>query len=520
MGRLRSAVVRNRIRIAELSLLAVIMAVLAYVVFEVDVFVHEGGFAARPDAIEIDEALLIGGLFAVGLLVFSVRRYREQKREAVQRRIAEEKIRELAFQDPLTGLANRRQFEDSLAAALAALPGAGAIHALFLLDLNGFKQVNDVHGHNAGDQLLVSVAQRLLLAADADALVARLGGDEFALLALHLAGPEAATTIALRITQAFAEPLVVGNHRHEVSAVLPQDATERDEALRKADVALYRAKIERRTAMRFFEEDMDRLVRERAALESALRMALAQGEIDAVYVPSIDLATGKVMSFEVKPRWHHATLGEVDPDRFLSIAQDIGLIHVLAAYLLTQACRLAVEWPDNISLSIDLFPGQLADRRLKETIAETLRAAGLAPQRLEIEIPESTLVTHMAELQEVLGTLRDIGVRVSLDHFGTGYSSLYHLRNFKIDKVKIDRRFIETMDNDLESATIVNALVGLGRGLGFTLAADGVVRPDRQNALNGIGASSGQGQLYSRPIDAKETLLLTTQQEAFSKLVS
>ncbi|GAA4324322.1 EAL domain-containing protein [Pigmentiphaga soli] len=519
LSNLRSFIIRHRVSIQDFSLLAVALCVAAYIFFEVDVFENEATATPRAELIELDETLLLGGLFAAGLLVFSVRRYRDQKRENARRTAAERRIRELAFQDPLTGLANRRQLEDTLAAAIAAPPAAGAMHCLLLLDLNGFKQVNDVHGHAVGDEVLIEVARRLVLAVREGDLVARLGGDEFAIVAQHLVGPEAATNIALRIRQELAAPVAAGTGMHQISAGIgmariPQDADTRDEAMRKADVALYRAKAERRTALRFFEEEMDRLVQERARMERAFRAAVAAGAIEPVYQPSVDLRSRQVVGFEARPRWIDAELGPVPPERFLPIAEETGLIHDLATQLLRQACSVAARWPAGVTLSIDLLPGQLADRDLKDRIVRILGDTGFDPRRLEIEITENTLVHHLAAAQRVLGSLREMGVRIALDNFGTGYSSLYHLRNFKLDKVKIDRSFIESMGVEQESADIVNALAGLGRGLGLTLAAEGIADPDQQAALIGSGCEQGQGHLFSEPIEAARTLELVAQPAA------
>jgi diguanylate cyclase (GGDEF)-like protein len=504
---------KHRVSIRDLSLLAVALSVAAFICFEVDVFVNEDPATIKSQVIELDEALLLGGIFAVGLLIFAVRRYIEQRREMRRRVAAEQRIRELAFQDPLTGLANRRQFDDALAQAIASPPGADALHALFLLDLNGFKQINDVYGHGVGDDVLIALAQRLVQGAVDGHLVARLGGDEFALVALHLAGPEAATSIALRIMQELEAPCMVGGVGHRIAAgigiaCIPQDADTPRELMRRADVALYRAKAERRSALRFFEPEMDRMVRERARVEAALREAIATHLIRAVFQPSIDLKTHRVVGFEARPYWLDETLGLVAPERFLPIAEEAGLIHELAEQLLREACTAAVSWPGDISVSVDLFPGQFTDPGLKARILAILAETGLAPARLEMEITESALVQHLSEAQEVLGALRQSGVRIALDNFGTGYSSLYHLRSFKVDKVKIDRSFIASMASEQESAEIVNALIGLGRGLGLTLAAEGIDDSTQQAALMDIGLQQGQGVLYSLALGVPEALAL------------
>jgi diguanylate cyclase (GGDEF)-like protein len=256
--RVRNFVIRYRTSLKDISVLIAVVLVGLYLAFEYDIFKNSDGVAVHQRVIELDEALLLGGIMALGLLAFAVRRYVEQRREIALRLAAEQQVRALAFQDALTGLANRRQFDEALKAATSAPPREGAVHAVILMDLNGFKQVNDVYGHGVGDQVLTVVAQRLTGTMRDDDLAARLGGDEFAILALHLVGPEAATNIALRVIEALKEPVVTGPLRHQIGAglgisLIPSDAVTPGQALRKADLALYRAKEERRSATTFLK---------------------------------------------------------------------------------------------------------------------------------------------------------------------------------------------------------------------------------------------------------------------------
>lgn len=468
---------RHRVSIQELGLLLAAMAVLSYLAFEVDIFFTEGAVDAATQKVELDEALLLGAILACGLLAFAWRRYRDQKRETARRVAAEHRARELAYQDPLTGLPNRRQFEEALRTAAASLPRAGGSHAVLLLDLNGFKQINDTYGHAIGDEVLVVTAQRLLGAVRDGDLVARLGGDEFVVLSLHLPGPEAATNIALRIMKALAEPVATGSAVHHVGtgigiSLLPEDARTAPEALRKADVALYRAKSERRSAFRFFEEEMDRLVQQREQMESALKQAIEAGLINPRFRPSFDLKTGAVVGFEAVPCWTTADGTEVPPERFLPIAEETGLVHKIARHTLEAACAAAVHWPPGVTLSIDILPGQLKDGQLGHGILEILRRASLDATRLEVEVAESVIVRDLEAAKTALAPLREAGVSIALDNFGTGYSNLYHMQEFKIDKVKIDRRLVEGM-GEKETERVVRALAGLGQGLGLTVSADG-----------------------------------------------
>ena len=504
--------IRHRTSLKDLSMLVAALLVGLYLIFEFDIFKNSDGVSVHQKTIELDEALLLGGIMAIGLLLFSIRRYVEQKKETTRRLAAEQHVRTLVFQDALTGIANRRQFDDALKAAVAAPPREGAVHAVILLDLNGFKQVNDVYGHTVGDQVLTIVAQRLLGAMRDGDLAARLGGDEFGILALHLVGSEAATNIALRLIDALKEPVSAGSAKHQIGAgigiaLIPSDATTPAQALRKADLALYRAKEERRSTVRFFEEDMDRRVQERQWLVQELRIAVAHGDIRPYFQSSVELKTKKIIGFEARPRWIHSTFGEITPDRFIPIAEESGLIHDLADQILRQACTIAAQWPNDIVLSIDVLSSQLKDKLLKTRIIDILHETGLPPERLEIEITESTLVRNLDEAREILGGLREVGVKITLDNFGTGYSSLYHLRSFKMDKIKIDSSFIHGMLFEQEDAGIVRALVGLAHGLGIKIAAEGIQDSAQQASLIGTGCEQGQGNLYSEPISAERTLL-------------
>jgi diguanylate cyclase (GGDEF)-like protein len=519
-ARARSFIIRHRRGIKELSIIVAFFVVGLYLTFAYDVFTTEGEVTVHRETVELDEALLLGALTAVGLLIFSVRRYVEQKRETRRRIAAEQHVRELAFQDPLTGLANRRQFDDALKAAIAAPPHEGAVHAVFLLDLNGFKQINDVHGHGVGDEVLIITAQRLFGAMRDGDLVARLGGDEFAILALHLTSAEAATNVALRVIDALATPISTGNTKHQIGSgigisLIPEDASTPEQALRKADLALYRAKEERRSAVRFFEDEMDKRVQERQWLEQELRAAVASGGIQTYFQASVDLRTKAIVGFEALPRWIHPSFGEITSDRFIPIAEECGLIHELADQILRQACMAAVQWPSDVVLSIDVLSSQLKDKKLKNRIIDILWESGLPPEQLEIQITESALVRNLEGAQDILGGLRESGVKIALDNFGTGYSSLYHLRNFKLDKIKIDTSLIRGMISEQESGVIVRALVGLAQGLGLTVAADGIQDSEHQASLVHTGCEQGQSYLYSDPVPAQLTLGVI--QEASSK---
>jgi diguanylate cyclase (GGDEF)-like protein len=505
--------IRNRNLMRGIFVILVIAMGSLYMAYKVDIFPNEDPRVVHAATVELDEALLVAAITTMSIFVFGWIQYAAQRREMAARIAAEQRIRELAYQDGLTGLPNRRQYEEALNAAVASPPRAGASHAIFLLDLNGFKHINDVHGHAEGDRSLVTVAQRLRAAMRDGDLIARFGGDEFAILATHLGGAEAATSVALRVIEALEPPIETSTAVHNLGVgigicLVPSDASTSEEALRKADVALYRAKAERRSALRFFESAMDIRVRERTSMEQALRMAMARGDIKTVYQPTVSLLSRKITGFDVSPQWVDPELGQVELERFIALAEEVGLIHALAERVLRQAVEAAQSWPSHVIISVDIYPSQLKDQLLPSRMLKILEEAGIPASRLEVQITESALVGDMSNAQSILGALRSSGVQIALDNFGTGYSSLYHLRNVKLDKIKIDRSFIDTMATEPASAGIVNALVGLANGLGLTIAAEGVEASNQEGLLLRSGCEQGQGGLFSSPISATEALNL------------
>jgi diguanylate cyclase (GGDEF)-like protein len=468
------------------------------------------GSVEADKRIDFMEMLILGGIVVISVLYLGWRRVRAQEREINRRIIAERRAHRLAHTDPLTGLANRRQFESMLRAAVKLPRGPNEEHAVLMIDLNGFKQVNDVYGHAEGDEVLVATAARLRSAIRDHDLLGRLGGDEFAVIAYHLAGAEGATDVARRILKSLEQPIGLDKHQHRMGigigiALIPRDADSAEEALRKADMALYRAKNSSESEVRFFEEDMDRHVRERDRMERDLRAAIGTDALRPWYQPIVDLKSGELTGFEALARWSHPELGEIEPERFIPLAESSGLIRELGEWLLRCATTDALKWPDHVMLSFNISPAQLKDNTLGLHILRILNEIGLPPRRLELEITESAIVRDLEMAQAVLSSLREAGISIAIDDFGTGYSNLYHLRHFKLDKLKIDRSFIHTMESEPESAAIVRALTGLGNGLGLTIVAEGIEDKVEFDALLREGCQQGQGFLFSRAVPAYET---------------
>ena len=507
---------RHKVQLAESLLLVAAVVVVTFLSFEFEIFRKEGAAPEAQQRIELSEVMLIAAVLCVGLLLFAARRLQEQRRELRWRIAAEQEVRQLAFNDPLTGLPNRRSFRDALVAAIAAPPRTGGAHAVLMIDLNGFKRINDLFGHGTGDEVLIAVSASLFAqgAVRNDDLVARLGGDEFAVLARHIAGPEEATSVAQRLARSLDEPVAGGASQHKVSAgigiaLTPQDGGDLTELLRKADIALYRAKETPGSAMRFFEPEMDAKLREREVLDRELATAVKKELIELAYQPILDLKSKTVIGFEALPRWSNAVLGgTVAANRFIPVAAEMGLIKTLTLQLLRRACETAMTWPDQVVLAFNISPTELQDETLGMSVLQILGQTGLPARRLEIEITESAVVRDLTAAQRTLGALRAAGVRLALVDFGTGYSSLYHLRSFRVDKIKIDRSFVDGMRGAPESDELARAIIGLGKGLGLDITAEGIETQGQLDFLRNGGCEQGQGFLFSRAVSGDDTLTL------------
>lgn len=416
---------------------------------------------------------------------------------------AENRIRQLAHYDMLTGLANRTNFREELDARLAT-PGTRL--GLLYIDLDGFKLINDTNGHRAGDALLEQVASRLCAVCNhASSTIARLGGDEFAVLVSH-DDPNLANALACAIITALSAPYPLGidqSVRIGASvgiALAPAHGHDAENLLSRADIALYAAKAAGKGTARLFSTAMETRIQERARLEVQLRAALeSQDRLFVFYQPIIDLQTGNVTAREALVRWHHAERGWVPPTEFVPIAEQSGLIDQLGRFVLHQACREAMRWKDGARVAVNVSPMQLGKGTLAQTVRTALLDSGLAADRLEIEVTETALIQNEAESFEDLRQLYSMGVRVALDDFGTGYSSLAHLRAFPFDKIKIDRSFVCDLPERSDSAVLVKAIADLGRQLGVTTVAEGVETQDHVRMICQAGCTEAQGYFYARP---------------------
>ncbi|MEO0032012.1 MAG: hypothetical protein RIS94_1770 [Pseudomonadota bacterium] len=423
---------------------------------------------------------------------------------------AEARINYMAHYDGLTDLANRFQFNECLQRALGRRVATGEDVAVLCLDLDRFKAVNDTLGHPAGDLLLRQVARRIEQAVGADGLVARLGGDEFAVLVCTGTPRARAETIAARVIAMLTEPFLLEQHRVLTSAsvgiaLAPPDCLEASEVMKMADLALYGAKGQGRSRMVHYTADMESDARDRRELEIDMREGLARGEFELFYQPQVDIETGEAECYEALIRWNHPTRGMMLPGAFIDMAEDTGLIVALGQWVLQAATRAAARWPAPVRVAVNLSPAQLRDSGLLPCVVRALAGAGIAADRLELEITENVLLQDTEENIATLHRLRNLGVRISLDDFGTGYSSLNYLRTFPFDKIKIDRCFIEGIEEREDCQAIVSAMVTLAGDLGMVITAEGVETIEQLERLRLHGCTQIQGYLIARP-QAAESL--------------
>jgi diguanylate cyclase (GGDEF)-like protein len=428
--------------------------------------------------------------------------------DITDRREAEAQIAHMAHHDALTGLPNRVLLRERLDAALAHAQPGNPIAVLYL-DLDHFKSINDTLGHGVGDELLKEVAARLCGCLGEADTVARLGGDEFAIIQIGIDSPSEVAGLAARIRDALTMPYELDGHQvpADVSigiSLAPDDTLDPDQLLKNADMALYRSKADGRGTYRFFEPQMDERVRARRTLELDLRNAIANGEFELYFQPVVNLARNEISACETLLRWHHPTRGMVPPAEFIPVAEETGLINQIGEWVLRQACREAATWPTNIAVAVNLSPVQFKNQNLALLIVSALGDSGLSAGRLELEITEAVLLQNSEATLATLHRLRELGVRIAMDDFGTGYSSLSYLRSFPFDKIKIDRSFINDIDEKDESGAIVQAVTSLASRLKIVTTAEGVETHAQLRMVQDLGCTEMQGYFYSRPVPAKD----------------
>jgi diguanylate cyclase (GGDEF)-like protein len=426
--------------------------------------------------------------------------------DITERRIAEARITHLARYDELTALPNRVNFRDEIERLLAVPHEADQLSALLFIDLDQFKQVNDTLGHPCGDQLLCAVAGRLRTMLRPEDFAARFGGDEFVVFQQDIKSAEDAAGLARRIVDHLSERYQIDNHLVEIGAsvgiAMTSPDISADTLLKNADMALYRAKADGRGTFCFFRDEMAQTVEARRILELDLRTALANEEFELFYQPLVNIKSGRIATCEALLRWNHPVRGTVSPIDIIPVAEDMGLIVDLGRWILRKACMECMKWPEAVSVAVNFSPQQFHQRDVLGEVRYALEVSGLPANRLEIEITESSLLRNTQSTHDVLSQLRAIGVRISLDDFGTGYSSLSYLHNFPLQKVKIDRSFLEGIDTD-RPLTLLRGVARLSADLGMSVVVEGIETNEQLELITADGTvTEAQGYLFSRPMPA------------------
>ncbi len=471
------------------------------------------GTAEAPD-VALTNALLLN----IALIIFGWRRYEDLAKEVRIRREAEHTALQLAETDALTGLLNRRSFSKAADRMIRETAEIGHASAMIMVDLDNFKQINDLHGHKTGDTVLSTISQRMTALVPSSGVIARLGGDEFAtIITFDPHTPDTVDQLAASLLDAISRPIPSGSNLVEITASLGlsrsdeelETSLEEDNAqalLHHADIAMYHAKRQGRQRYSWFEPTMESELRFRNELETGIRRGVGNGEFVPYYEQQIDLESGKLVGFEMLARWKSPQFGLVSPEIFIPIAEDIGVIAELSEGLIKQAFEDAENWDPSLSLSINISPIQLRDPWFSQKLLRLMVETGFPPSRLEIEITESCMHENIGVVRSVVTSLKNQGIQISLDDFGTGYSSLAQLRTLPFDRLKIDRSFVSELAKEGANSKIVEAIVSLGRGFDLPMTAEGIENAEVLKVLRKMGELKGQGYLYGRPEDAESTI--------------
>jgi len=478
------------------------------------VFLFKDGFAYKVLAISV--GMVIPAMIGITLNVFHTLRNSIAAAETSSR--LAQKMQVLARSDVVTGLLNRAGLNHELVERLARFEGDRKL-ALFWMDLDRFKEVNDALGHQVGDRLLAEVANRLRNVAPEDSIVARFGGDEF-IVACEAGDRADVEVLAHRMMDEISRPIRIDEDRLEIAssmgiAILPDDGEDLDTLMQGADLALYRSKVNGRKQLSFFDPSMTRNLVRRREIEAELRLALQRDELSIFYQPLVDLATGRIRAFEALVRWFHPEKGELRPDEFIPVAEETGAIITLGNWITAQAAKAAAQWPEDITIAINLSPLQIKAPGAALGILSALREAKLDPSRVELEITETVLLDHSQNTETFIAELAAAGVRFALDDFGTGYSSLGYLNKYPFSKIKVDRSFVSGINQGKKSSAIIRAVSGMGATLGMEIVAEGLETIEQVHAVAEAGCTLGQGYYFSRPVpDYLAAMLLAKEYES------
>jgi diguanylate cyclase (GGDEF)-like protein len=470
-------------------------------------FVDETAQRARFRNTFLIAVVTLSGLTALAFGIPAIAWYRRTR----EKQLSDRRIRYLAHHDTLTGLTNRARLIERLESILLSLPSLGTQIAVHFVDLDHFKDVNDSLGHDCGDFLLKTAAERLRNIVRIDDIVARLGGDEFVVLQSNVTSRDQAQNFADRIIAALREPVHFGQHELNIEvtigvAMAPLDGDTAERVLKSADLALYSGKSAGRHCAHFFDPQMDDVLRARLSLEKLIRDAAESGHFELYYQPVFDRGGAHLVGYETLLRLPAPDGTLIMPDQFIPVAEEMRLINKIGAWVLNEACRTAAAWPSDLTVAVNLSPAQFEPGTIVETVADALKQSGLAPSQLELEIVEKLLLGNNEHTMQQLHALKDLGVSVVMDDFGTGYSSLSYLWQFPFDKIKIDRSFIQHFEKSgsREVETVVKTIIALGRELHMRVTVEGVETRPQAEFLNSVNADQLQGFYFGHPMRSSE----------------
>ncbi len=474
------------------------------------------GTASTPNHLP----LFLAGMASV--LTALLLAFRRLKMFAVQMGHEQERADRLASHDDMSGLFNRRGFNERVKAEINRCTRGETGFAVHMLDLDRFKDVNDRHGHQAGDEVIREVARRISNAVRGADIVARLGGDEFGILQIETETTIEAGALANRLRDALNRPIAIGGTEITIGCSIgitlaPVEGADVEGLMKLADSALYQAKSEGRNRYRFFEQSLDANLKMKHLVAEELRDAIAHHQLELHYQPQVSADGQRILGVEALVRWRHPVRGLIPPLEFISLAEERGLIVPLSNWVLRRACEDALKW-NGINVSVNVSATEFKQANYVENLVALVAQTGLDLTRLELELTESMIVQDEDKAEKIISTLRSHGISLALDDFGTGYSSLIYLRRFSFDKIKIDRSFLEAMETTGESAILVHSVVHLGRALGLTVCAEGIETDEQHRFLQAVGCHELQGYLFSKPVPAAQITEMLTKTDPFKQV--